>query len=146
MSDLTPLIKSLALVKTPCPECPGTGQPRYNCGKACPVCEGTKNIPKYPLTEPCPGEIYPDFGEDDDLFLQTEHETCGCNGSGTRPVSEELAAIRLLEAQPGPRPPTRLTRRDSLWWVLVDNTKVSGNTATEAILRAAAELEGITVA
>ena len=142
MSDLTPLVKALALVKTPCPECPGTGQPRYNCGKACPVCEGTKNIPKYPLTEPCPGlpRLHVAFGP---IKHRAEPHGC-CDGSGTRLVSEEVAAIRILECS---KPGEGIARLPNGWttdlgWGTRANPK--DTTATITIIQAAAKLEGAT--
>lgn len=80
----------------------------------------TGSIPKFHLFEDCPGMPY----------LEAVHDMGCCDGSRRRLVSEDVASIRVLEAM-----------REEAIWDLSESR--DGYSVTEAILRAAVELESV---
>ena len=96
---MNPVVKALSEVMMLCPEYeaevetvklePTDALPR--CARECAQCNSTGAIPKYPLTETCPGRAIILYGE----LRRTHTEDC-CDGSGTRLVPDEVAAIRVM--------------------------------------------------
>lgn len=138
--DITPMVKALSEVKCPEPGCPNVEgfDGLYNPG--CNTCNDTGR--KYSLTEPCPGlpRLHVAFGP---IKHRAEPHGC-CDGSGTRLVSEEVAAIRILECS---KPGEGIARLPNGWttdlgWGTMANPK--DTTATITIIQAAAKLEGAT--
>ena len=116
----------------------------------CPTCNGTSL--KYNLTEDCPGE--PSVGQGE-LYFSHDSEPLAkgsggrrpprrlwcCDGSRTRLVPAEVAAIRVLEA---------FKEFDGVenrpfGWLTLSAESGGYQTPTEAILLAAAEAEDIEI-